>query len=125
MTPGFDEPATGEVEWASKCVGADHVAKQARYPDEVRALPSPKEVSAEEVARHCLTHLPYADWCPYCVAGKRPNSPHRRVRGTNWTIPMLCLDYGFFHDDGKPLITMLVVSIRPFNVYFAAVGSKK
>ena len=44
---------------------------------------------------------------------------------TNWEIPMLCLDYGFFHDEGKPLITMLVVPIKPVNVYFAAVVTNK
>ena len=38
---------------------------------------------------------------------------------------MLCLDYGFFHDGGKPLIPMLVVSVRPFSVYFATVVAKK
>ena len=72
-----------------------------------------------------LTHLPYADWCPYCVAGKRPNSPHRRVRQIELEVPMLCADYGFFHDNGKPLVPMLVISIKPFNVYYATVVHRK
>ena len=38
---------------------------------------------------------------------------------------MLCCDYGFFHDDGKPLVPMIVVSIKPFNVYYASVVAGK
>ena len=46
MTPGFDEPAPGEADFGDICVGADYSARQPKHADDVRALPSPKEVSA-------------------------------------------------------------------------------
>ena len=42
-----------------------------------RALPSPKEPTPAERDRHNLTHLPFALWCPICIACRRPNSHHR------------------------------------------------
>ena len=27
----------------------------------------------EEFERHCLTHLPYRNWCPICVQAKKKN----------------------------------------------------
>ena len=29
----------------------------------------PKLPSQEEVRQHCLTHMPYRNWCPHCVTG--------------------------------------------------------
>ena len=78
-----------------------------------KPLTTPKQPTAAERALHESTHLPYADWCPYCVAGKKPNSPHRRVK-SYYSLPMLCADYAFFGDAGD-LITYIVVYIRPFT----------
>ena len=39
-----------------------------------RGVPEPKAPSPEAVARHNLTHLPYASWCPHCVAARRANN---------------------------------------------------
>ena len=54
-----------------------------------RELPSPKTPSEAERRRHELTHLPYASWCPFCVAGKRANSHHRRSHEKERTLPLL------------------------------------
>ena len=35
-----------------------------------RKLPDPKLPSKEEVERRYLTHLPFQNWCQYCVQGK-------------------------------------------------------
>ena len=32
----------------------------------------------EEVRVHNLTHLPFRDWCPYCVQGRGISAPHRK-----------------------------------------------
>ena len=34
--------------------------------------------SAEEVAEHELTHLPYRSWCSHCARGKGKTLDHRR-----------------------------------------------
>ena len=39
-------------------------------------------------------------------------------------MPMLAADYAFFGDENEPLITVRVVSIRPYGVVFATVVEK-
>ena len=41
-----------------------------------RKLLGPKMPSQKEVDEHCLTHLPYRNWCQYCVQGKGRVAPH-------------------------------------------------
>ena len=33
----------------------------------------------EEVEEHMVTHIPFRDWCAYCVKGKRKSQPHRQA----------------------------------------------
>ena len=87
---------------------------------EPRPLRSPRPPSLAERLKHAITHLPYRDWCPYCVAGKRPNSPHRRVKLRS-SLPLLSADYGFFGDEKSPPFTVIVVYIRPFGIYVVAI----
>ena len=44
-------------------------------------LPEPYVPTAAQVAAHNCTHLPYASWCPHCVAARRANSHHRSQSG--------------------------------------------
>ena len=47
----------------------------ARIP---KRLNQPIRPSAEAVAEHEITHLPYRSWCPICVKAKGREDPHRR-----------------------------------------------
>ena len=89
-----------------------------------RPLRSPKSPTAAERERHALTHLPYASWCRYCVCGKRPNTPHRRIK-TLADLPLLSGDYGFFGDGTGAQLTFLAVTVRPFGAYWAVVVDAK
>ena len=40
------------------------------------SLPVPERPSEEAVARHQLTHMPYAAWCHDCVAGRAVEDAH-------------------------------------------------
>ena len=46
---------------------------------------TPREVcppvvpSQEEIARHRMTHCPFASWCPQCIAAKAADQPHRQL----------------------------------------------
>ena len=53
---------------------------------------NPKLPSAEEVAEHELTHLPYRSWCSHCVKGKTLD--HRRSDRKR-VLPEVHLDYCF------------------------------
>ncbi len=43
-----------------------------------KTLKSPVKPSAEAVAAHYATHLPYRNWCPVCVKAKGKEDAHRR-----------------------------------------------
>ena len=46
---------------------------------------------------HNATHVPFRDWCPFCVASRGRSSPHRRVvaNKTADTLPKFQTDYMF------------------------------
>ena len=46
---------------------------------------------------HNATHVPFRDWCPFCVASRGRSSPHRRVvvNKTVDTLPKLQTDFMF------------------------------
>ena len=64
-----------------------------------RAFPSPTLPSKKEVDFHNLTHIPYRNWCPFCVAARRKNNAHRSSTGERRTVPLFCADYCFIRDD--------------------------
>ena len=43
-----------------------------------KTLRSPIKPSAEAIAAHYTTHLPYRNWCPVCVKAKGKEDAHRR-----------------------------------------------
>ena len=82
-----------------------------------RELPSPRTPSDSERRKHDLTHLPYASWCPFCVACRRANSHHRRSHESERTIPLLVGDYGFIRDSqDQDLTTVLVLRLYPYRI---------
>ena len=110
---------------AEPIVGKDHsLPPPPQTHANPRPLRAPKQPTAAERARHRITHLPYADWCPYCIAGKRPNSPHRRLK-TSDEMPLLSGDYGFFGDGSNVQCTFLAIVVRPFGAYWACVVDAK
>ena len=104
--------------------GRDSWPADVPKPSGPRPLRDPKMPPAAGRAKHALTNLPYKDWCPHCLAGRRPNQPHTRVKHHS-DLPMLGIDYGYVGDDGGPLVTFLVVLVRPFGVYVSALVDAK
>ena len=84
------------------------------------AIPAPSQPSRNEMERHNLTHIYYRSWCPHCVAGRRPNSPHRSRRSNHRNVPLFCADYCYVRDveDESPL-TALVGRLYPSRAIFA------
>ena len=57
-----------------------------------RKMLDPKLPSQREVDEHCLTHLPYRNWCPRCVAGKGKAAPHFKRKSRNDSMPEIHFD---------------------------------
>ena len=54
-----------------------------------KPMPAPILPSKAVIEAHNLTHWPYRDWCPHCVASRRPNStspPGKFVDSSNSAI---------------------------------------
>ena len=54
-----------------------------------KAMKEPQTPSADEIAQHYLTHMPYRSWCPHCVSCRRGNSPHLTRPDVPRKIPLL------------------------------------
>ena len=68
----------------------------------------------KQLQEQLLTHLPYADWCPICVACRRPNVAHGKTNEDERTIPLLSVDYCFLQDSqDEETLTTAVARIRP------------
>ena len=57
-----------------------------------KQMPSPRLPTADEIATHNLTHLPYKSWCRYCIMSRRPNEPHRSKGPLHRDVPLLVGD---------------------------------
>ena len=83
-------------------------------------LPLPKEMTDAQLREHMLTHLPYCDGCPYCVAARRPNTQHRQsLTPRARSIPHLVADYGFIREKDETLMPFLAVRVHPWKIFFA------
>ena len=60
LEPDFEE---GDVLLDEQIVGVDN-SKDVRARHRIRPLADPKDMTAEQWARHCLTHLPVHPACP-------------------------------------------------------------
>ena len=86
MSPGTNEPTavrppvgvrdrgTTEVQGDIMCEPCEREGLHAKVANK------PVMPTAEEVEQHNATHIPFRNWCPYCVAGKaKARSEERRV----------------------------------------------
>ena len=66
-------------------------------PKTPRALRTPEPPTDARMMLRYTTHVPYRDWCPFCVASRARGSPHRRVAAnkTADTLPKFQVDYMF------------------------------
>ena len=85
-----------------------------------------KTPSVQEMEEHNCTHIPSQPWCPACVAGKKPNSPHKRQAEGEHLVPEIGLDYAFLREsDNIETLTILVMKDRDIKTIFAGVVEMK
>ena len=84
----------------------------------IRPLPQPTVLTEAQMEEHMITHLPFCNGYPFCVAGARNNTPHRTSTNTH-ILPNISMDYGFLQDSiSQDSVTFLGVYVRPFRLYF-------
>ena len=91
-------------------------AAQKKYQEYALAEPlkDQKRPKPEDVAIHNLTHLPYASWCPVCVACKGKESPHPRENPEKErsSRPTFCMDFcftGTSHDEAPAAVSLVCI----------------
>ena len=117
-----DDPVPAPCEDDDVFVASDGGEFQA-----ARGASTPKAPSKEAQARHNLTHLPYASWCPWCIMGRRNNAPHFRSKnGSDRSLPLFVVDYAFVRDkDDDVLCKLLVGKLYPSRKVLACVVDSK
>ena len=78
--------------------------------------------SEAEVRLHNLTHLPFRDWCPFCVQGRAVSHPHYKVKEES-KIPVISMDYMGLteREPNDELFPILVIYDRKSSSTFAHV----
>ena len=71
----------------------DDAEEAAEEAIEVKGLPDVCMPCAAEVNQHNLTHLPFRDWCPYCVQGKAVSYPHLKKKKETSEVAVISSDY--------------------------------
>ena len=78
-----------------------HGTAEGRVPN---TLATPSLPSAKEVAEHNLTHIPYRNWCPICIAAAGREDAHRRGamdEEGEMICPTVGFDYAFWGEGAK------------------------
>lgn len=87
---------------------ADHECGVCDGVRKVRKLVDPLLPSEEEVKNHCLTHVPFQNWCPHCVRGRGKEMDHKRVFKDERGLDEFHFDYCFPGDEFGFKIAVLV-----------------
>ena len=105
----------GKVEFCQECqeqviYGFDDDQTEEINP--VTPVRNVKLPSLAEIEEHNLTHLPFRDWCEFCVQGKASSHPHMRRKVTENEVPVIAMDYMGLKqrnpEEGKAQIIVIV-----------------
>ena len=112
MTIRPEEEETEDVETrCEECMPGGEVRRWKSGEDEGRAvkkLGDPRKPTQMEVEDHERTHLPYRNWCAYCVMGKGKDLDHRKAIEGERGLSEYSFDYCFPGDEFGFKLTVLV-----------------
>ena len=107
---GHGEEGTPVSRGQEENMGVEQEAIEVKYEGGEERKPktvrSPSEPTKKEREEHSVTHVPFRDWCQFCIQGRGVESPHRQSGDRSEdTVPLIAGDYGFPGDkrgeDGK------------------------
>ena len=82
-------------------------SEESRVP---RAKRAPNEPTNEEIRVHEITHTPYRNWCPCCVAGRGKSDPHFKTSSEEKAVAGVHVDYWFLRDNPGEESTPVLVA---------------
>ena len=125
----YDRPEEGPLG-----VDRSEIGKDSREPETVaqsdgeavqvpQCMPCPRTQHPDAVARHNVTHLPYANCCPHCLAARRANNPNLHKDETfRRSTPLLVIDDCFIRSiSDEDFATCQVWNLYPYNNVFGCV----
>ena len=95
---------------------------------EVQVRRKPDGPTDEEWRKHRVTHYPFRNWCPYCVAARAKSWPHVRspIEDNREKLADICFDYCFLRDKpGGESVPVLVGRERHSRMTLAHVVPHK
>ena len=90
-----------------------------------RKMLDPKLPTQREMEEHCLTHLPYRNWCTHCVLGKGRAAPHYKRTTREDSLVEVHFDYCFMSTADQPLVTILMAKERGSKMCMATMVPMK
>ena len=71
----------------------------------VKVVTKPKGPTQEEWEEHMVTHIPYRNWCPFCVKGQGRQDAHagKMKEELESRKPTIVMDYAYMNNEGKEL----------------------
>ena len=90
-----------------------------------RRMLDPKLPTQREVEEHCLTHLPYRNWCAHCVLGKGRAAPHYKKETREDSLAEVHFDYCFMSTVDQPVVTILMAKERESKMCMATMVPMK
>ena len=78
-----------------------------------RIARDPKLPTAEQIEEHNCTHLPFRDWCSFCIMGRGRGNQHKRNQGHESSVPVVGLDYFFISKGGMKKRSELDQELTP------------
>ena len=109
-----------------EAMALDHEDEPPRPLGLARGLPVPLLPSAEEVARHELTHMPAQPWCDACIRGRGRDAAHYDKKNAmrDEITPVIEMDY-FFVGDEITGVSALVANDRASGSLYSTVVTEK
>ena len=103
-----------KIEHRDMFIVANRLYKEQNKHKGLVAIRAPRQPSNEERELHELTHVPYRDWCDFCVACKGKSDPQRVLDHSEEgrrSAPSIQLDYAFGRSDQKKQEELVVILV--------------
>ena len=110
------------VRWKHKAWESESEQREReREERDGKKLIDPRRPTDQEVEDHNRTHIPYRNWCPFCVQARGKDLDHRKPLDEERGLAEFSFDYCFPGDELGHKLTILVGRERVTGMTMASV----